>query len=89
MPHNFSSASCLRRAGPARIASPRETVIGLVKELDGKNGAPVDAVVSEAEKRGFNRESVLKLITGQLLDSGQLYEPKHGFVKIVKPSLSV
>jgi len=31
----------------------------------------------------------MKLITEQLLDSGQLYEPKHGFLRIVKPSLAV
>jgi len=67
-----------------------EAVLGIVKELEANNGGvPIEAVLTEAERRGLPREEALQLIDEHLIITGRLYEPKQGCIKTVKPSITV
>jgi hypothetical protein len=63
-----------------------DLVLKVVRELESKAGpVPVEAVVAESERRGINKDNVLQIIDEHLMVTGSLYEPKEGFVKVVKP----
>jgi hypothetical protein len=69
----------------AQGESCSETVLRIVGELQaGADAVPLDAVISESEKRGLARSEALQCIDEHLMITGNLYEPKQGHVKIVR-----
>lgn len=79
------------RAPPAKAAPPGkleklEKLLKLVEELEGDDGAaPVEAVLRESWKYGMDEKAANELLDEHLMITGQLYEPKQGHVKLVKP----
>jgi len=47
----------------------------------------IDSVVEEAAKYDIDESLCRKLIDELLRKTSDLYEPKHGFVKVVKPKV--
>ncbi|VVC71797.1 Uncharacterised protein [uncultured archaeon] len=63
-----------------------DLVLKVVNELESPSGSvPVETVICESEKRGIRRDSAMHIIDEHLQVTGNLYEPKQGFVKLVKP----
>ncbi|MDD5317922.1 MAG: hypothetical protein PHF51_04315 [Candidatus ainarchaeum sp.] len=63
-----------------------DVVLKVVNELEAAAGpVPLEAVVTESEKRGIGRDNAKQIIDEHLMVTGSLYEPKQGFVKLVKP----
>jgi len=66
-----------------------DSLLKLVGELEsGKGSVPVDTVISESQKLGFSKDDAAQLIDEHLMITGQLYEPKQGHLRTVKPSLT-
>jgi len=64
------------------------TVLDIVKELESKvDMVAIDSVVEEAAKYDIDESLCRKLIDELLRKTSDLYEPKHGFVKVVKPKV--
>ena len=58
-------------------------IMSIIKELAGKYDglAPRDEVVALGEEKGINKEKIEDMLT-RLKSSGEVYEPKHGYVKL-------
>lgn len=75
--------------GGSSLLCDADLVLKVVRELEAKNGSvPVDAVVCESAKLGVKKESAIQVIDEHLMVTGSLYEPKQGFVKLVRPVLA-
>ena len=58
--------------------NPRETVVGIVRELDNGQGADVDAVL--ARYRGNDGEGLVR----SLIEDGEVFELRPGIVKVLE-----
>ncbi|MBU4492699.1 MAG: hypothetical protein KKD69_09600, partial [Euryarchaeota archaeon] len=59
-----------------------QLVIRLIKDNQNGRGASIEKVISEAAKRGIDKEDVLEYI-GHLKFQGEAYEPKNGEIRYV------
>jgi len=57
------------------------TVLKLIKEIEGDDGAPWDSITEKCEKEGLDKDSVEEALTS-LMDKGLIYEPILGTIKI-------
>jgi len=63
-----------------------QSLLKLVGELEKESGSvPVDAVLSNSQKYGIEEKEANDLLDEHLMITGQLYEPKEGHVKLVRP----
>jgi len=58
-------------------------IISIIKELAGKNDglAPREEVVALGVEKGINKEKIEDMLT-RLKNSGEIYEPRHGYVQL-------
>jgi hypothetical protein len=57
-------------------------IISLIKDNQNRRGASIEKVISEAERRGIDREYVLEYIE-HLKFQGEAYEPRNGEIRYV------
>ncbi|MDH7517885.1 MAG: hypothetical protein QHH19_06035 [Candidatus Thermoplasmatota archaeon] len=55
-------------------------VLGVIKEIEGEDGASWDAIAKRCEKSGINRDSVEEALNS-LMEKGLIYEPVLGIIK--------
>ncbi|MDD5317282.1 MAG: minichromosome maintenance protein MCM [Candidatus ainarchaeum sp.] len=61
-------------------------VLDIVRKLEKEfDLVEIRQVVEEAQASGIDEDSARQIIDELLRKAGELYEPKHGFVKIVRP----
>jgi len=56
------------------------TVLELIKKLEGENGAPWDLITEKCEEKGLDKDSIEEAINS-LMDKGLIYEPVLGTIK--------
>jgi DNA replicative helicase MCM subunit Mcm2 (Cdc46/Mcm family) len=65
-----------------------KTVLEIVKELEEKyDMVSINQVVDEARNYDIDESLCRKLVDELLRKTSDLYEPRHGFVKVVKPKV--
>ena len=57
-----------------------KTVLEVIKEIEGEDGASWDAITEKCEKKKMNRDTVEEALT-TLMDKGLIYEPILGTIK--------
>ncbi|MBN2604065.1 MAG: hypothetical protein JXA91_08045 [Candidatus Thermoplasmatota archaeon] len=57
------------------------TVLKLIKDIEGEDGAPWDSIIEKCEKTGLDKDLVEEALTS-LMDKGLIYEPILGTIKI-------
>lgn len=57
-----------------------ETVLGVIKEIEGEDGAQWDTITEKCEKKGLDQDNVEEALTS-LMDKGLIYEPVLGTIK--------
>jgi RPA family protein len=57
-----------------------ETVLDIIKEIEGENGAQWDTITEKCEKKGLDQDNVEEALTS-LMDKGLIYEPVLGTIK--------
>ncbi|QLJ52916.1 MAG: DNA replication helicase protein MCM [Candidatus Fermentimicrarchaeum limneticum] len=63
-------------------------VLDIIKELEKEYDlVEIERVVEEAKKYGLDEMEARRIIDEMLRKTGELYEPKHGHVKIVRPKV--
>ena len=63
-------------------------VLDIIKELEKEYDlVEIERVVEEAKKYGLDEVEARRIIDEMLRKTGELYEPKHGHVKIVRPKV--
>ena len=61
-------------------AETEKTVFDIIKELEGKDGAPWDNITEKCKKQGLDKDTVEETLTS-LMDKGLIYEPVLGTIK--------
>ncbi len=56
------------------------TVLEIIKKIEGENGAPWDAITKKCEKAGLDNDTIEEALTA-LMDKGLIYEPVLGTIK--------
>lgn len=56
------------------------TVLEAIKKIEGEDGAPWDAITTECQKIGLEKDTVEEALTS-LMDKGLIYEPILGTIK--------
>ncbi|MEM3555235.1 MAG: LAGLIDADG family homing endonuclease [Candidatus Micrarchaeia archaeon] len=73
---------------PKSKADRIRNVLDIVKELEKEYDlVEIEKVVEEAKKYGLDEATTRKVIDEMLRKTGELYEPKHGHVKVVRPKV--
>lgn len=73
---------------PKSKADRIRNVLDIVKELEKEyDMVEIEKVVEEAKKYGIDEVTARKVIEEMLRRTGELYEPKHGYVKVVRPKV--
>jgi len=73
---------------PKSKADRIRNIIDIVKELEKEYDlVELEKVVEEAKKYGLDETTTRKMIDEMLRKTGELYEPKHGHVKVVRPKV--
>jgi len=73
---------------PKSKADRIRNVLDIVKELEKEYDlVEIEKVVEEAKKYGLDEVTTRKVIDEMLRKTGELYEPKHGHVKVVRPKV--
>jgi RPA family protein len=57
-----------------------DTVLSIIKENEGENGAQWDTITEKCSKKGIDRDNVEEALTS-LMDKGLVYEPVLGIIK--------
>lgn len=61
-------------------------ILEIVKNFESEYDlVEVEKVVEEAKKYGLETTPTIRIIEEMLRKTGELYEPKHGYVKTVRP----
>jgi hypothetical protein len=55
-------------------------VLGIIKQMEGKDGTPWDLITEKCDKAGLDRDSIEEALTS-LMDKGLIYEPILGTIK--------
>ena len=64
----------------SKFVEIEDTVLEIIKKIEGDEGAPWDAITENCEKAGLNKDSVEEALTS-LMDKGLIYEPVLGTIK--------
>jgi len=73
---------------PKSKADRIRNVLDVVKELEKEYDlVEVEKVVEEAKRYGIDETTTMRIIDEMLRKTGELYEPKHGHVKVVRPKV--
>jgi len=73
---------------PKSKADRIRNVLDIVKDLEKEYDlVEVERVVEEAKKYGLDETTTRRIIDEMLRKTGELYEPKHGHVKVVRPKV--
>jgi len=73
---------------PKSKADRIRNVLDIVKDLEKEYDlVEVEKVVEEAKKYGLDETTTRMIIEEMLRKTGELYEPKHGHVKVVRPKV--
>lgn len=64
----------------SNFAEIEETVLEVIKQIEGEDGAVWDSITKKCEKIGLNKDSIEEAITS-LMDKGLIYEPVLGTIK--------
>ena len=73
---------------PKSVVDKLKIVLDIVRELEEKyDMAGTDKVLERAKEFGIDEYMGRKLIEDALRKTNDLYEPKHGFLKTVRPSV--
>jgi len=78
----LSYISLEKKENRKEVKEAEEKIIAIVKELQGEDGAEWDAVIEQAVKAGIEKEVAEEAIT-ELLETGIIYEPELGKLKMV------
>ena len=57
------------------------TVLSIIKEIEGEEGAAWDVITEKCEKAGLDKDSIEEALTS-LMDKGLIYEPILGTIKV-------
>jgi len=57
-----------------------ETVLSVIKEIEGENGAQWDEITEKCGKKGLDQDNIEEALTS-LMDKGLIYEPVLGTIK--------
>jgi RPA family protein len=57
-----------------------KTVLDVIKEIEGENGAQWDTITEKCEKKGLDHDNIEEALTS-LMDKGLIYEPVLGTIK--------
>ena len=57
-----------------------KTVLGVIKEMEGEEGAPWDIIVENCKKEGLDENTIEESLTS-LMDKGFIFEPVLGTIK--------
>jgi replicative DNA helicase Mcm len=73
---------------PKSKADRIRNIIDIVKELEKEYDlVEIEKVVEEAKKYGLDEATTRRMVDEMLRKTGELYEPKHGHVKVVRPKV--
>ena len=64
----------------SNFAEIEDTVLEIIKEIEGEDGASWDSITKKCEKTGLNKDSIEEALTS-LMDKGLIYEPVLGTIK--------
>lgn len=64
----------------SKFVEIEDTVLEIIKKIEGDDGAPWDTITENCEKAGLNKDSVEEALTS-LMDKGLIYEPVLGTIK--------
>ena len=56
------------------------TVLEIIKKIEGENGAPWDVITQKCEKAGLDNDTIEEALTA-LMDKGLIFEPVLGTIK--------
>ena len=63
-----------------KFAEIENTVLEIIKQIEGENGALWDLITEKCEKAGLEKDSIEEALTS-LMDKGLIYEPILGTIK--------
>jgi DNA replicative helicase MCM subunit Mcm2 (Cdc46/Mcm family) len=61
-------------------AEIEDTILEIIKKLEGDDGAPWDSITEKCEKQGLDKDSIEEALSS-LMEKGLIYEPVLGTIK--------
>jgi hypothetical protein len=68
------------KAGGKEFEESEKTVLKIIKQIGGEDGAPWDSITEKCEKAGLSKDTIEEALTS-LMDKGLIYEPILGTIK--------
>ena len=70
----------VKKADKDEFEEIENTVLEVIKEIEGEDGASWDSITKKCEKAGLDKDSIEEALTS-LMDKGLIYEPILGTIK--------
>ena len=70
----------VKKADKDEFEEIENTVLEVIKEIEGEDGASWDSITKKCEKAGLDKDSIEEALTS-LMDKGLIYEPVLGTIK--------
>lgn len=70
----------VKKADKDEFEEIENTVLEVIKEIEGEDGASWDSITKKCEKTGLDKDSIEEALTS-LMDKGLIYEPVLGTIK--------